>query len=390
MSAEACTLALKNTLTEIRKVCPDIRHAFVAKEGGEALAEDESTTLVELSNSQEAIRSLYERAVVAGGVDSVIFRCAEAKVNVIRFDDIYMTTVFSNSADEKTVSNLTRVMIPATLRLVQNIYPTLKSRSQTQEAPERPEPKNFEIQPDFTEVEASEFTVENLTGFGGFLNDPDIAYVDSALLAKWKEEFGDKPIKLISIESPSTGRTTKCKFRPFKDSKYDNKGIVQLPEKIQIDLRISKGAPVLVKPIIEVNEAGEAAPAQDSTEESVKERAEMLKPVVFNDLGSFTKEAPVSQLIVENLRGFGGLISGHEGARVDTGMIAWWTEMFGDKEITEITVEETVLGKKIKCKFQPIKDSSLEGKGVIQLPEKLQQALLTKKGALVTVKPVVK
>ncbi|MGA3060622.1 MAG: hypothetical protein ABSD92_09670, partial [Candidatus Bathyarchaeia archaeon] len=70
--------------------------------------------------------------------------------------------------------------------------------------------------------------------------------------------------------------------------------------------------------------------------------------------------------------------------------ISQWKEMFGKKEIKEVTVEETVFGKKILCKLQPIKDSQLEGKGVTQIPEKLQQVLRTKKGALVLIKPVVK
>jgi hypothetical protein len=94
--------------------------------------------------------------------------------------------------------------------------------------------------------------------------------------------------------------------------------------------------------------------------------------------------------MVENLKGIGGLLGSPDGARVDTGIIARWSELFGGKEIKEITIEETVLGKKIQCRFQAIKDSHLDGKGVIQLPDKLQQALSTKKGALVMVKPVVK
>ena len=75
--------------------------------------------------------------------------------------------------------------------------------------------------------------------------------------------------------------------------------------------------------------------------------------------------------------------------RVDKVVIARWKETYGEKEIKEVTVEETTFGKKIRCKLQPIKDSQLEGKGVTQIPEKLQQALRTKKGSLVLIKPVV-
>ena len=47
--------------------------------------------------------------------------------------------------------------------------------------------------------------------------------------------------------------------------------------------------------------------------------------------------------------------------------------MFGVKEIKEVAVEETISGKKIRCKLQSIKDSQLEGKGVIQLSEKFNK-----------------
>ena len=40
MSTEACNLALKNTLNEIRNVCPDISHAMVFRENGEILVEE--------------------------------------------------------------------------------------------------------------------------------------------------------------------------------------------------------------------------------------------------------------------------------------------------------------------------------------------------------------
>ena len=387
MSAEACTLALKNTLNEIRNVCPEIQHAFIFKENGEILAEDENTPEVLAYNAQEAFRVLSERAAVAGGVDSVTLRCTDAKVNIIRFDDLFVTTVYSNDADEKTVSNLTRIMIPTTLRIVKNIYPT--HQNQPKETSTKPETKIFEPQLNEPEIQASEFTVENLTGFGGFLNDPDIAYVDTALLVQWKETFGNKLIKKVSLEAPSTGRMTQCKFRPFKDTKYENKGIVQLPDKLQSDLRVARGTLVLIKPVFENKPQESTSPSQEEAGEAV-EVTEKTEPAPFNGFKGFTQDAPASQFMVENLKGLGGLLGSPDGARVDTGIIARWSELFGDKEIKEITIEETVLGKKIQCRFQAIKDSHLEGKGVIQLPDKLQQALSTKKGALVMVKPVVK
>ena len=38
MSTEACNLALKNTINEIKNVCPDISNILVFRETGEILA----------------------------------------------------------------------------------------------------------------------------------------------------------------------------------------------------------------------------------------------------------------------------------------------------------------------------------------------------------------
>lgn len=62
--------------------------------------------------------------------------------------------------------------------------------------------------------------------------------------------------------------------------------------------------------------------------------------------------------------------------------------MYEDKKIEEASIE-TFGGKKLRCKLKPIKDSKYEGKGAIQIPEKIQQTLEIRKGELVRVKPVI-
>ena len=388
MSIEACNLAIKNTLNEIRNVCPDISHSFVFRENGEILAADENTTEVAVNNAQEIFRTLAERATVVGGIGSVTFGGTESKVNIIRIDDLYIATVYSNSADEKVVSNLTRVMIPTTFKIMQNTYQSIKN--QPQELTVNPKPETCEPVIFAPEIQASEFTVENLTIFGGFLNDPETAYIDRALIVQWAEIYGDdQQIKKIILEDTSSGKITQCKFRPFRDTKYENKGIIQLSEKIQTALNIKKGSHVLVKPVLETKEDPETVSSEKT--ENPEETIETPKPDVFKgfkDLKEYTQDAPVTQVMVQNFRGIGGLRGKPDYVRIDKAIIARWNEMFGDKEIKEVTVEETIFGEKVRCKFQAIKNSELKGKGVIQLPEKLQQTLQTKEGALVLIKPV--
>jgi hypothetical protein len=228
--------------------------------------------------------------------------------------------------------------------------------------------------------------------------NPETAYIDRALIVQWAEIYGDQPIKQITLEAPSTGKTTQCKFQPFKGTKYENRGIVQLSEKIQTTLNVKKGTKVLIKPVLEAQEDPEAVPTEktDNTKKPIEKTKTRNEPIqtpktdLFRGFDEYTRDAPVIQVMVENLGGLGGLLGNPDYVRVDRVVIARWKEMFGEKEIKEVTVEETIFGKKIRCKLQPIKDSQLEGKGVTQIPEKLQQMLQTKKGALVLIKPVVK
>jgi hypothetical protein len=383
MSTEACNLALKNTLNEIRNVCPDISHAMVFRENGEILVEDENITENTVNCAQEVFHTLLEKSTAVGGIESITVGGTESRVNIIRFDDLYVTTVTSGITDEKTVSNLTRVMIPITLKIVQNIYMPIKNKNENQEVVFKPEPKTRQLEIISKEINATEFIVETLAVFGGFMIDQETAYIDRALLVEWKEKYGDQPITQIALDVPSNGKTTTCKFQPFRDSKYENRNIVQLPKKIQISLNIQKGTKVLIKPIFEVQE--------DSKDISVKETETPndlieISKVNLSEVYEHKQSSSVIQVMVENFRG--GILGKPDCVRVESIVIARWNEMFGVKEIKEVTVEDTLSGKKIRCKLQAIKDSQLEGKGVIQLPEKLQQALGTKKGALVLIKPI--
>ncbi len=96
-------------------------------------------------------------------------------------------------------------------------------------------------------------------------------------------------------------------------------------------------------------------------------------------------QPPVTQFMVEKIAGF--LVS-PDIAKVDVEVIAKWADLYGDKEIKRIHIE-TLEGRGVLCNFKPIKESSNNGKGIIQIPEKIMQALQTSKGKLVMVKPVI-
>jgi hypothetical protein len=82
------------------------------------------------------------------------------------------------------------------------------------------------------------------------------------------------------------------------------------------------------------------------------------------------------------------LLAASDTVRIDSAVIQQWKDLYDKRKIEEVDVE-TLNGHMLRCKFKPIKDSKHEGKGIIQLPQKIQQELQTSKGELVMVKPAI-
>ncbi len=99
----------------------------------------------------------------------------------------------------------------------------------------------------------------------------------------------------------------------------------------------------------------------------------------------FIPKAPINQFMVEKI---GGLLVQADTVRIDSDVIAKWSDLYEGKQITTVNIE-ALDGKKTTCKFKPIKEAKPGAKGVIQVPEKILQTLQTEKGKLVMVKPVI-
>jgi hypothetical protein len=285
MSNEVYAFALKNTLNEIKNVCPDVSNTFIFKENGKIIAKDENTDEETITRTVDAFDTITERADAIGGLESVTFHGANGRVNIACINDFYLTTIASKEADEKYVDTLTRILVPTVLRLVEKIHPasiddgtftTLKPEPAgdsdvdeiTGDAEDRekelpveetvaiePEPEPIEEESDsevspeplLPEPPVNQFIVENL---GGLLVPSDTVRIDSAVIVQWKNLYADKKIEEVDVETLNE-KTTRCKFKPIKDSKYEGKGIIQIPEKIQLTLQITKGELVMVKPVVE-------------------------------------------------------------------------------------------------------------------------------------------
>jgi len=124
MDNEVYSFALKDTLNEIKNICPDILHTFMFTEEGEILATDQKTpekTIIQVIN---AFNGVLEKADKIGGVESITLEGSNGRVNVSCIKDIYFATVTSKNADINYINTLTQVLIPTILRLLEKICPT--------------------------------------------------------------------------------------------------------------------------------------------------------------------------------------------------------------------------------------------------------------------------
>lgn len=277
MDNEMYSFALKNTLAEIKNICPDILHSFLFTEEGEIIAGN-GFPESEVIRVIDSIDSVMEKADSIGGVETVMTECSNGTFSLSRINDLNLVVVASKDADTKYVKTVTHVLLPTIVRLVEKINsthstpnnnPSFKPNPEISQNPEPEDeqdldeskvednpPKTQELAPEpededpdslLPEPPVNQFIVENL---GGLLIPTDTVRVDNALLTQWQELYPDRKIGEVEVETFG-GKTTEAKVKPIKDSKYEGKGIVQMPEKIQSSLDIKKGELVRIKPIIQ-------------------------------------------------------------------------------------------------------------------------------------------
>jgi hypothetical protein len=273
MDNEVYSFALKNTLDEIQKICPDIKNAFVLTENCELIAADENTPEETVSHAIEALKDLLEKAEAIGGGEDINIEGLNGRVNVSRIEEIYLVTVTSRKADLNHVNTVTRVLVPTVLKLLEKLAPTplKKNPPKLETEPEKPPSESVEEpieqhieEPEMDTAEESpepqdepesirpeppvnQFIVEDMKGL---LAPSDTVRIDSETIEQWDELYEDMIIEEAEIGTFS-GKSIRCKVKPIKDSKIVGQGKIQIPGKLQLALEIKKGELVRVKPVVE-------------------------------------------------------------------------------------------------------------------------------------------
>lgn len=284
MYNEAYSSALKNALTEIKNICPDVQTSFLFDKEGTIIAGDNESSEVPLEKTIGTMEGIFEKTEVIGGLDSLVIDGQNGKVHISCVNDMYFAMVMSKNADMTYLQTVSRVLIPTVIKLLDSIAPIaptqpkfpsskpsfsdLPKKFKREEAEEVTEEAvdeaNEELDEEVEEEQAETQKLEMpsdrespepsnqliVDTLGGLLVRGDTVQIDTEILNQWSEYYDGTEINEVEIES-FNGNSTVCKVKPIKDAKIEGKGIIRIPERACQDLDVKKGELVKVKPLIE-------------------------------------------------------------------------------------------------------------------------------------------
>jgi hypothetical protein len=257
------SVSLKTAIDEIRNITPEVSCAFIFRQDGEVIAQDDTA---DPTTVQEAIQFFNETSCRVNAVEdfeNLTIRGSSGQVNFSACTNgFYLATVSSKMVDEKTLFALNRVLLPVVIKVIQQLSQNsevkeiLTAETKSEEAKNEETVEEIESEVSFTQPQRIEpvlpdapvhqFMVEKI---GGLLVSSDTIRIDGEVIASWDKLFEGKAIEYVLIETLKM-KTFKCKFKPIKEKKNTTKGIVQFPERILQMLDVSKGELVMIKPVI--------------------------------------------------------------------------------------------------------------------------------------------
>ncbi len=268
---ENYSTALQTIINEFKNITPEITNTFIFKKNGEIVASTETSSEDQNKKLISAFNDIADQAETIGGIKTLTIQGADSQLSITSMNNRYLVNVSSRAADEKMVKMLTSVIVPTVVKLVDQIstlsgneLPQAKNpevkpieeivppdKQTTQSEPISDMSASFSSEPMLPEPPVNQFMIEKI---GGLLVPCDIVRVDSEVIAKWHDIYGDKKITQVHIETLE-GKAIICGFKPIKKASRNGKGIIQFPEKVLQVLQTSKGKLVIVKP--EITRQGE-------------------------------------------------------------------------------------------------------------------------------------
>jgi predicted regulator of Ras-like GTPase activity (Roadblock/LC7/MglB family) len=261
MSNETYAFALKNALTEIRNVCPDVQTSFLFDKEASVVARDAETPEATIERVAKSLEGILEKSDTIGGLNSLVIEGSKGNVHISCVNDMYLTMIASKQVDMKYLETVARVLIPTVVKLLDSLGPTPLRQLPPTPTLLKPEEKELKEETDEEEEESKEVEEEPLPelelpsnqliveSFGGLLVRSDTVYISEDVMSQWGNLLDGKEIDLVEVES-FNGKTKQCKVKTLNDSKLENKAVIRIPEKVCQTLDIKKGELVRVKPLI--------------------------------------------------------------------------------------------------------------------------------------------
>jgi predicted regulator of Ras-like GTPase activity (Roadblock/LC7/MglB family) len=251
---------MKNALTEIRNVCPDVQSSFLFDKEASVIAADAETPEATVEKVVKSLEAILDKADTLGGLNSLLVEGSKGNVHISSVKDLYLTMIASKNADMRYVETVARVLIPTVMKLLDSLdslgpapfrqlpptHTVLEAEAKEELREEHEEESREAEEPPEPEVPSNQLIVES---FGGLLVRGDTVQISEDLMSQWEEVVDGKEIDLVEIES-FHGKTSQCKFKSVDNSKLDNKAIIRIPDKLCQALDVRKGELVKVKPLV--------------------------------------------------------------------------------------------------------------------------------------------
>lgn len=332
---------LQTVVDEYSNLSPQTTNVFFFRKDGETIAANQTTTEDQTKQAIANFSDFAAKTNLLGSLESLTINGVSEQLIISKIDDLHLATISSKKANPKVLSSLNHVLIPTIVRLInqQNFDECKEVPPTLQTLPEEDPVKEAVLSQEEPKTES----------------DPEPERPMELLLPK---QLMMERIRGILLDQQSAG--THQEIQEETTQEFQN-----LSE--------------------EDNLVEEQVSSQDESDEASVSEPESSMELEF-------QKPPVNQLMIEKIKGI--RVPG-DTVRVDSEVIEnWitWREPFikqqsryGDKEL--LVNVQTLDGTAITCKFKPIKGSKSNAKGIIQMPEKILQALQASKGQLVTVSP---
>jgi hypothetical protein len=272
MNDDLLAFALKSTMDELRSACPDLSNTFIFKNDGSLLAKDEDLDEETVTRAVNVFQGVAKKADTIGGLEYAGFYSENNRVNILQVDNLCLVIVGSEEPDGDRTAGLARILVPTVLKLTEkishyqpeNLTNNLEPKATTglitedtgidleaeeikSNEEEKHKQKTEPIQETETEPEplVTQLMVEDCGRFAA----SNAVRIDSAVIQQWKDLYGEREINEVEIETLN-GQKVRCRYKLIGDSKLDGKGLVRIPQKMQLILNTSKGELVTVKPVI--------------------------------------------------------------------------------------------------------------------------------------------